>query len=126
MSCRSWDNRSHLLCGLLGRVARWCQLATGGAVGDVRADLRDGLLNIRFAYDVVPVEYGSRFVTGNGHGYPLRYVRPNHVADSTAAKVVDQNGDARLSRGIRPRLSEIADRLAIVVKNKEAIEATVA
>jgi hypothetical protein len=84
------------------------------------------VLHIRFAYDVVPVEYRSRFVARYGHGYPLRYARPNHVADPAAAEIVDQNGDARLSRGICPCLSKIADRLAIIVEDKRTIEATLA
>jgi hypothetical protein len=79
-----------------------------------RFDLAGGVCEVRFGDDVVPVEHAACLVAGNAHRDALRDAAPNHVTDSGAAKIVEQQTwDSGSRHEDVPCAAQIADRLAI-------------
>jgi len=72
--------------------------------------------------DVVPVKDIPRLVTGDRHGHPLGYSRPDHVADCAPSQIVEQQPRYPNLRACRiPGLSEIPAPHSIELKYIEAI-----
>lgn len=77
---------------------------------------------VRFTDDVVAVEDRARFMTGQSHGYPFRHSCPDHIADGTAAEVMDDKAtDAGGIACIAPGLSKVTDWPALPVEHALAI-----
>jgi len=72
--------------------------------------------------DVVPVKDIPRLVTGDRHGHPLGYSRPDHVANGAPSQIMEQQPRYPNLRACRiPGLSEIPAPNSIELKYIEAI-----